>query len=146
VMLSLLKHRELRKGTDLKGSINYILKQQRRSSVMFLVSDFLAPPCEPELRSLAHRHDLVCVLLEDSMDEQLPRSGIVEFQDSESGGRVLLDTSSPSIRRQLAALHRRRLENLQNTCRLAGADFVRIKESSLRPLADLMQRRHARAR
>jgi len=38
------------------------------------------------------------------------------------------------------------VENLQNVCRLAGADFMRVKESTLRPLADLMQRRRARAR
>ncbi|MBN8548037.1 MAG: DUF58 domain-containing protein [Deltaproteobacteria bacterium] len=145
VMLSLLKHRQLAAATDLKASISEFLKQQRRPSIVFLVSDFLAPPFEPELRLLARRHDLICVLLEDSFAASVPRAGITEFQDAESGKTVLLDTSSPGVRRHLEALQRKRVENFQESCRLAGADFMRIEEGTLRPLADLMHRRHARA-
>lgn len=146
VLLSILKHRQLRKGTDLKGSINYLLQQQRRSSIVFLVSDFLCPPFDEELRALAQRHDLVCVLLEDALDSTFPRAGIAEFRDAESGKVVLVDTSSSSARKQIELTHRRRIERLQSACRLAGADFMRIQDNTLRPLADLMQRRHARAR
>ena len=94
----LLKHRTLAKGTDLKEALNYIRNHQRKKSIIFIVSDFICDDYQQELRLLAIAHDVVCVQVIDDIDTDLPKGGIVTFQDAESGKRMLLDTSNRAVR------------------------------------------------
>jgi uncharacterized protein (DUF58 family) len=146
ILLSILRHRELRKGTDVGGALSHIREHLRRPSVLFVVSDFLSPPFADQLRMLSLRHDVICVLLEDRTEQDPPRAGIVQFYDAESGRRVLIDTSSAATRRRITGLHAQRLAALRELCSACGADLMRVQDSVMRPLADLMQRRQSRYR
>lgn len=146
LLLSILRHRELRKGTDVGGALAHIREHVRRPSIVFVVSDFLTPPFADQLRALSVRHDVICVLLEDRIEQDPPRAGIVQFHDAESGKFVLVDTSSAATRRRITELNARKLRNLSDICVSCGADLMRVQDSVLRPLAELMQRRQSRYR
>lgn len=146
LLLSILRHRELKRATNVAGALEHLRKNVRRSSVLFIVSDFIAPPFADELRGLSLRHDVVCVLLEDALDFESPRAGLVEFADAESGRRVLIDTSSAKTRRLIREHHERRVRGLAEICRNSGTDLIRVRDGTLQPLADLMKRRRARVR
>ena len=146
ILLSILQHRQLPQSTDISVALSHILEHQRKSSIVFLISDFQSAGYEERLRALAARHDVVGVLLEDRLDYEVPRAGIVEYVDAESGARYSVDTSSSSVRRALAAGHQRRAARLSATLQAAGADLIRLREDPFHPLRELMQRRRSRLR
>jgi uncharacterized protein (DUF58 family) len=70
----------------------------RHRSVVFLLSDFVAPAFEKELRLLARRHDVVAVTLEDPGERVLPDIGVTRLVDPESGESIEIDTSDEDVR------------------------------------------------
>lgn len=75
------------KQTDIRVPLAFLRQQIRRPAILFLVSDFYSPPYERELQTVARRHDVVCVLLDDTVEKAFPNAGIVEFADAETGER-----------------------------------------------------------
>lgn len=141
VLLSLLAKRDLRPATDMQRALNFISSHQRRASIIFIVSDFFCGAFEYELRQLAARHDVICVLLDDLIDGELPSAGLVLFEDAESGRRCLIDTGSRRTKEKLAALHNERINSLSRMCSRCNCDFLDTKDGSLQALRRLMEQR-----
>lgn len=79
--------------TNLGAGLDFLGKIARRRSVVFLVSDFLSDGWDRPMRIAAQRHELVPVVLADPVELALPRVGLVEFEDLETGEVVSFDTS-----------------------------------------------------
>jgi len=145
LMLELLKERELPRATDLNTALQYLRQNLKRRSVIFIVSDFYAKDFSLELRSLAKRHDLIGVMLEDQLDFDLPTGAIIEFADAENG-RSYSFLSSSAKAKTLAAAQERRINGIKALFDGAGSDLIEINQSLLQPLATLMHKRKARLR
>ena len=146
IISAVLAPRELAGGTDIASALRHIRTHQRRSAVVFVVSDFFSPPFEEELRYLSRRHDVILCLLADSLDYELPKAGIVEFMDAESGKRLHLDTSAARLNSHLKEQHEKRRLELRVLAQSVEADFLDLEGNSLSALASLMHRRTARQR
>jgi len=144
IISSLLTHRELASATDLRPVITHLRKNLKRASVIFLISDFFCQDFADELRMLAYKHDVIGCLLKSSFEVNLPRAGIVEFADSESGERILVDLSSKKVASELVALQENRLQKLRELFKGCRADLIEIEDNVLKPLAELMSRRTKR--
>jgi uncharacterized protein (DUF58 family) len=97
------------KGTDLSAGLTYLNRVARRKTVTFLISDFLAEGYEQPLRLVGRKHDLVPVVIADPLEQELPRMGLVEMEDPETGERFVVDTSDPRVRSRFArAMHEQR--------------------------------------
>lgn len=90
------------RGTDLDAALEFLMRVLHRRSVVFLLSDFLDSGYERRLRALAARHDVVALMLEDRRDRALPRVGLIEVVEPESGERRWLDTGSRRVREAYA--------------------------------------------
>jgi uncharacterized protein (DUF58 family) len=90
--------------TNLGAGLDFLGKIARRRSVVFLVSDFLSDGWDRPMRIAAQRHELVPVVLADPVELALPRVGLVEFEDLETGEVVSFDTSGAN-----AVTYQRRL-------------------------------------
>jgi hypothetical protein len=69
-------------------------------AVACLVSDFLSPErsYEHALRIASRRHDLIPVVVSDPLESQLPRVGLIDLYDPETGELVVFDSSGPEAR------------------------------------------------
>ena len=103
VLRELLYHPDDGKGTDIAGALEYLARVTRRRAVVFLVSDFLAEGYERALSVAARRHDLVAVRVGDVREEEVPPMGFVEFEDPETGERVVVNTSARAFRERFGA-------------------------------------------
>ncbi len=92
------------RGLEILGSVLH------QRSIIFIASDFLPPPGTASedlarpLAVLSRRHDVIALRASDPRERELPRMGIVELADPETGERVLFDTSSKRLRRAHARL------------------------------------------
>ncbi|HXS82024.1 MAG TPA: DUF58 domain-containing protein, partial [Methylomirabilota bacterium] len=73
------------------------------------------PGCAPErvripLGIAARRHDVVAVPITDPAERELPRVGLVDLEDMETGERITVDTSRPGLRKRYAD-HMRDMES-----------------------------------
>lgn len=113
------------RGTDLSGALEYLNKVINRRSLLFLISDFLAPDFSRPLTVTARRHDTVALRVVDPAEETLPDVGVVLLEDPETGEQIEVDTSRRSISRSYAKHAEDRLRDLG---RLFGARAVDLLE------------------
>jgi uncharacterized protein (DUF58 family) len=146
LLLTLLEQRSLPSETNLANALRHIRSHLKKTSVVFLLSDFLSTSFEDELRALSYKHDVVCANIEDRFDKTLPSVGLVTFQDSESGESVLVDTSNKRALQTLSDLESKRVRDLETICKRCRVDFITIKDKLLQPLSALMQQRTRRVR
>jgi len=115
--------------TRIESALQHVSRVVRRRAIVFLISDFLDSGYERSLAAVARRHDLVAVSITDPRELELPRSGLVELEDAETGARLLLDTSSARVRREYSAAARRRAEERRALFRRSGVDEIELSTS-----------------
>jgi uncharacterized protein (DUF58 family) len=141
LMRDMLEFRPQGHGTDIPTTLLSLRTLLRRRALIFLISDFLAPPAgeagfDRALRRLAMRHEVIAVRITDPRDREIPSAGVVRTIDPESGRTAWIDTSSGRVRRALAARAAAHESALTATLRRARVD--RVDVSTNRPfVADL---------
>jgi uncharacterized protein (DUF58 family) len=116
----------LGKRTDLALALESLARGIRRRSVAFVVSDFLGPDFERQLRLANRKHDLIALSLSDPRELELPAVGILELEDAETGRRILVDTWDREGRARFAQLGRQRCELRRRLFRQNEVDFVEL--------------------
>ena len=136
-----------RRGTDIGVALSFVSRVQRRRATVFLISDFMAAGYENELRLAVKRHDLIAASIVDPHELALPRVGLLELQDAETGARVLVDTSSRRVREEYARHGRERQQALAAQLRGLGIDQIPIhtEQSWTRDLVRFFKARERRA-
>ena len=76
-----------------------ILRTQRKSAMVILISDFLSAPDRQAVGKLNFRHELIPVRVADAAELQLPEAGFIRFADPETGELFEGDLSDPELRR-----------------------------------------------
>jgi uncharacterized protein (DUF58 family) len=134
------------RGTDLAGALDYLNLVVSRRSVVFMVSDFLAPDFTKALTVTSKRHDLVAMPVIDKGESELPNVGIVTLEDAETGEQIDVNTSSKAVRRALREINEDRLADLEYLFRSRRVDIVRLTttEDYLIPLRNFFKLRERR--
>jgi len=94
VIREVLGYQPKKKGTRLASALEYLSRVQTRTSIVFLISDFMDEGYEKALKIMSRKHDVIAIHIHDPLEEQFPRIGLVELVDRESGKTLLVDTSS----------------------------------------------------
>ena len=133
-------------ATSIALACDYLARVLRRRSTVFLISDFIDDGYEQALRDLARRHEVIAAVLVDPLDETLPDAGIVELEDVERGGRLLIDSSDEGLRRRYAEAAAARRERRSATLRRAGAEEVTVRTDAdaAEPVLEFFRRRSRR--
>jgi uncharacterized protein (DUF58 family) len=115
-------------GTDIAGAVDHLGRVLTKRAVVFLVSDFLAPPFEAELKVAARRHEVIAVTVSDPRESALPEgvSGLIEVADAETGQRTLIDAGSRASRERYRAAAREAEGSLARTLAKARVDQIRV--------------------
>jgi uncharacterized protein (DUF58 family) len=89
------------KATDLCGAINHLANICRRNSMIFIVSDFIAPDYENACKLLSHKHELIAIRVYDKGETKLPPLGWVKILDAETKTNQWIKTSSAAFNQKL---------------------------------------------
>jgi len=135
--------------TAIGPAIRHLIRALKKTSVIFLVSDFMTSEdlsLNKDLAVLAARHDVIAVIPEDPAETALPAGrGYVHVRDLESGRDVAVALGARS-RRAYAEEARQRREWLQRLLYRASIDhvFVPTNARPAEPLLDLFAKRMLR--
>lgn len=135
-------------GTSLKQALDYLNRVQHRRAIVFLLSDFLDAGYDRPFQRTGRRHDLTAVHIGDPREEELPAVGLVELEDAETGRRLIVDTSSPAVRRACLEAGRQRRDALRQLARSSHVDLIEVSTDGghLDALVHFFQMREHRLR
>jgi uncharacterized protein (DUF58 family) len=148
VIRELLYFEPKHKGTNVAEALSFLNRVQRRKAVVFLVSDFFSPPFTAPLRVSARRHDLVAVALRDPRESELPSVGLIELEDAETGGTVLVDSSNRRVRDLYKKEMEIRRAAVSQVFRSTGVDEIGVSTETdyVEPLVRFFKKRERAAR
>jgi uncharacterized protein (DUF58 family) len=112
--------------TSIKEGLDYLNRVLHRRAIVFLLSDFLDQGFERAFKRTGRRHDLIAIRIVDPREEELPAVGLLELEDAETGGRLVLDTSSRKVRAAYAELAQKRRAALNQLARSAQIDLIEV--------------------
>jgi len=166
VVSEILSYQPRSRRTSVASGLEYLGRVAKRRSVVFLLSDFLEdgrergagwpldpardampPELEHALRVVARKHDLIPVTITDPLEEELPRLGIVNLLDLETGEELEFDSSGPEAA-ALSAYNRRAREARQTLFRRLKIDYVNVRTDQpyVSALVDFFKVRERRLR
>jgi uncharacterized protein (DUF58 family) len=148
VMRDLMLHEPLGAGTDVGAALEYLRRMLRQKTIVFLISDFLAPDLERPLKLVAQQHDLVAVSIEDPAELELPDVGLARLADPETGETVDVDTSDPEVRAAFATQVAVDREARRKLLRRLAIDEIVMRTDGrfIEPLLRFFRARETRAR
>ena len=122
--------------TDLNMPLEYLLKIQKRKCIAFLISDFQATNYETNLKLTRQKHDLVAIFISDRRERDLPKVGLINLRDSESGETLLIDTDDREMTKRFATYEREKQDELKKQLHSIGVDTIKIntEDSLVKPI------------
>lgn len=122
--------------TDLLGPLRRLESDLHTASLLFCISDFIGQVeslASDALQRLCRLHDFIPIIVEDRLEEILPRGrGYLRLRDAESGGEMLFRIDAATRLRYESLLRERRIV-LQRALYRLGLDhlFLRAGEPFL---------------
>jgi uncharacterized protein (DUF58 family) len=114
------------KSSNLGAALASAGRMLKRRSMVVLLSDFMGADWEKELCDLSRRHDVIAVRISDPQNTELPKLGLLDAQDPETGLRIAIPSNSASFRGAWAGWHKERAEHWLKSCRRAGASPLEL--------------------
>lgn len=146
ILRDLYYHKPASRRTQLGVAVDHLQAVLKKKAHVFIVSDFLDEGFESQLRRLGKKHDTVAVVLEDKLESEIPKMGLVDFEDPETGEIVCVDTSSPVFQKEYKAFLDKRTAQRQAELRRAQVDTIPIRtdEDLVTPLLNFFKKRSRR--
>jgi len=145
IIRELIEFKPSSKGTDITYALRYFNNMIKKRCTAFLISDFIDTGFDDALKIACRKHDLVAIRVFDEREMELPKVGLLNIQDSETGKTIWVDSSSDKFRKFFMNESRNRVDNLLTNFRKNGVDHTSIAthENYVKPLIDLFKRRGA---
>ena len=132
------------KGTDIDLALRESSRLLKKSSVVFLISDFIdGKNFSSSLKQLNRRHDVIAVQIYDPSERFWPIDSSVVIEDAETGEVVTFDAGA---RQKLQSEMESSANAVASLCRNARVDRVEIESGSdvLGPLIQFYALRNSR--
>ncbi len=127
IVRELLSKEPRASGTAVSSALRYFNNVTRQKSIAFILSDFLDANYEDALRVAAKKHDVVGIKLYDKMDMHLPKAGLMQVQDLESGRTRWVDSNDGFVRHSYEKEFFRVTEYSTQAFKKAGCDLLHVK-------------------
>ncbi len=126
IIRTILNYQPEGRLTDLNIPLEYLLKIQKRKCIAFLISDFQATNYETNVKLASQKHDLVAISISDPREKDLPKIGLINLRDSESGETLLIDTDNREMTKLLTSYEREKRGEFKKLFRSIGVDTIEI--------------------
>jgi uncharacterized protein (DUF58 family) len=143
IIRELIDFKPQNKGTDLAQALKYFTSAIKKKCTAFILSDFISPDFEYELKLANKKHDVIALKLFDKHEEEFPDLGLIPVKDEESGQLLWVNTGDKKVRdgfRKAAVLRNGLLKDMFSR---SGVDYTAIgtHQSYVTPLRTLFKMR-----
>ena len=148
IVRTLLTHKSKGTKTNISVALDFMAKMCKRHATSFIVSDFYSDSYETSLKQLSKRHEIICILMDDRCDFELPKCGLVDLVDAESGDTIVVDMGDKRVRKNFNKIQKQERSKQENLFRRCKVDFFNCysSQSVIDPLIKYMHKRERRIR
>lgn len=126
MMREMLTHKSRSAHTDITKAIGYLNNVTKHKSIVFILSDFADAGYEKTLKTASQRHDIIGIQVYDRRDKDLPKIGLLEVHDAETGEMILIDTNDALTQYNYNRQYKKIQEDAKQNFKLAGADLIQL--------------------
>lgn len=114
---------------DLGASLRHTSSVARRRGLVVVISDFLDPvdSWRHPLATLVVRHEVLCIEVLDPRELELPRVGVLQLVDPESGATLEVDTNRRATRDRYAEAAAAQRQGIARAVAGAGAAHLQLR-------------------
>jgi len=112
--------------TNISLALERFNNMVKKKSIAFILSDFIDEKYENELRHVAKKHDVIGVKVYDNLDMELPKIGLLQVQDVETGESKWINTNDVQTQKVYNERAVYYDKNYDNSFMKAGADKLKI--------------------
>jgi len=143
IIRELINFEPKNKGTDIGGALKYFSKMVKKKSIAFVLSDFVSNDFSNAIKIASRKHDVVALKVKDKAELRMPKIGIAQFKDLESGESKWVNTSLKSVRKKYNQAAIDKDQALKELFRKTKTDFAEIftDEEYIKPLMNLFKNR-----
>ncbi len=127
ILRELLYFKPKSNQTNLSSGLDFLRGVLKKRSTVFLLSDFQDKNYEASLRLLERKHEVIAGLVQDETEFLFPDVGLIELQDAETGETMMLDTSNPAFRKNMAERFKTDFDYFQKNLMRAGVRSFSFK-------------------
>jgi uncharacterized protein (DUF58 family) len=129
--------------TNTTLALQYLTNAIKKKCTAFLISDFIETDFETALRIAGKKHDLSAIRVCDRGEMTLPKVGLLQIQDLETGQKRIVDTSSTQFRKHYTLWWKQHDSELKEIFRRTGTDIVTLftEQDYIPILMELFKRR-----
>ncbi len=121
-----LQPQEKRPHTSISKACNFLMKALKSKTVVFIVSDFCDNNFSEPLGALSRKHDVTAVYISDKSDLEIPKIGLLNVQNPETGEIQTLDLSSNAVLEKYKESSRKSREKLKKALEKAQVKALEI--------------------
>ena len=146
IIRELIDFKPENKGTDVALALKYFTSAIKKKCTAFVISDFMSPSFETELKTANKKHDVIALRLYDKHEEEFPDLGLIPVKDEESGEVLWVNTGDKKVRDAFKTDALRRNALLKEVFTKSGVDTTDIgtHEPYVKPLMTLFKNRGSR--
>lgn len=143
VIRELLAYQPKGTGTNLQNALDFTGTILKKSSICFLISDFICSLHPHEFSILSKKHDLIAISVLDPSELKFPEMELVAVNDYETGESQVVDSSDEHLQSAFTENRHKSLLEVEKMMQKFGGGFVDIKTDApyLSPLRQFFKRR-----
>ncbi len=143
IIREILTYEPKNKQTNISEALKFLTNAIKKKAIAFLISDFLTNDFEKSLFIANKKHDIVAIRVNDKHELELPKLGLINMVDAETGEQIWVDTSNPKVRGQLQEWMLTKSEEVYHTFKKAGVDYAQLTTDTdyIKPLTQLFKKR-----
>ncbi len=130
VITEILTPGETGRKTNIETALHYLSRVLSKRAVVFVISDYMDEGFSTALRIANRRHEIIPVIVSDPMEFVLPNMGLVNFEDPETGERVLIDTSSRKTRDRFETMMAKRKLDVEKMFQRNKIDAIHVSTNT----------------
>lgn len=130
VITEILTPGEKGRKTNIETALHYLSRVLSKRAVVFVISDYMDEGFSTALRIANRRHEIIPVIVSDPMEFVLPNMGLVNFEDPETGERVLIDTSSQKTRDRFETMMAKRKLDVEKMFQRNKIDAIHVSTNT----------------
>ncbi len=114
-------------NTKVGVALEFLNNVVKKKTISFVMSDFVSQSYEHPLALAARRHDIIGIHVYDKHDKELPKVGLMQVIDSETGQTAWIDTDDSTTRKQYAANFDQYWKQCTQNFRKTGASLLSVR-------------------
>jgi uncharacterized protein (DUF58 family) len=146
IIRELIDFESQNKGTNVAMGLKHLTSAIKKRCTAFVISDFMSPDFEAELKIANKKHDVIALRLFDKHEDEFPNLGLIPVKDEESGQLIWVNTADKKVREAFKYEAFMRKNYLTDVFKKSGVDYTSIgtHQSYVQPLMLLFKQRENR--